>query len=295
MQLHALDNQHAVVFAGQAAKQTDYICIECAQLVRLRGGMHRQPHFYHLRPNISCTLHGKSMTHLMLQNHLQQLLPAGEAQLECRFEEIGRIADVVWAKHRLVFEIQCSPISAEEILSRNADYAAAGFQVVWVLHDKRFNQWRLSGAEHALADRPHYFTDMNGLGKGQIYEQLSVNIKGIRKMRLPKLPVDLSAPQRGDFADADIFPRLIQRKIQTCPVSFAGDTIDQCMAYAKEDEQQSDYIQSIFAAEARWHSALAAEDFLSLPISTSIKVLCQRCLVEPYLAVLRLLLEKACK
>ncbi len=105
MQLCALDSKNALIFADKAQKQTDYICSKCDQKVRLRSGMHRHAHFFHITPNRSCRLNGKGMEHIMVQRHLIELLPEGEAELECRFSEIGRIGDVAWHSAKLIFEI----------------------------------------------------------------------------------------------------------------------------------------------------------------------------------------------
>jgi competence protein CoiA len=299
MQLYAKESQNSLIFATKALKHVDYTCIECSQTVRLRSGIHRQPHFYHLRPNESCNQHGKSMTHLMLQCHLQTLLPINEAQLECRFASINRIADVAWHAKKIIFEIQCSPITATEVLARNADYLSLGFQVIWILHDSRFNQWRMSAAEHALEEHPYYFTNMNSEGKGIIYEQLAINHQGIRKERAIQQLVNLASPQEpwniSIDLDSTLIPKMALKRIQPYQIYFEGDAAHHCIKHFTEENSLTPYLESLNEIELRWLHLFDTETLSSMPLTNFLKLFCKRLLIEPYCAVMRLLLEKACK
>jgi competence protein CoiA len=190
MQLYALEDT-APIFADRAEKQKDYTCPECGLIVRLRGGDHRQNHFYHLKEERPCRQKGKSMAHLQAQLFIQRNLGAA---LEVRFPEIQRIADVVWEEHKIIFEIQCSPISGAEIMRRNEDYKKIGYEVVWILHDKRFNQTRHSAAEYVLKEHSHYFTNFDAQGNGGFYDQFDV-IRGARRLeKLRPLRISLEKP-----------------------------------------------------------------------------------------------------
>lgn len=222
--MFASDDSGQLIAARLAKKQTDYSCLECRGPVRLRKGKHRQPHFFHLSHNRLCRQSGKSQIHLCIQQHLQEILPHDEVILECRFPKISRIADVVWLRRRLVFEVQCSPISQEEVLARNRDYKSEGFQVVWILHERRFNQWRMTAAEEALQKSPCYFTNFTAAGKGIIYDQAS-KVHGGRRRRLsPCLKVDLSVPQ-AVLKRKTPYP-LVNQRLDSWPVSFQGDLLD---------------------------------------------------------------------
>ncbi len=194
MQLYALDSHEQVVIAALAAKGKTYFCPECRSPLRVRAGSRRQPHFFHLSHNRRCRQSGKSVVHLRIQQKLSELLPAGEAVLECRFAAISRIADIAWLPKRLVFEVQCSPITAEEIARRNRDYLSEGFQTVWILHDRRFNRKRASAAEHYLINSPGYFTNIDERGEGMIYDQCAPIFKGIRRRLSPPVAVNLAKP-----------------------------------------------------------------------------------------------------
>ncbi len=258
MQLFAIDKQGQLVAAGQAESQADYRCIECDGIIRRRSGPHRQPHFFHLRESHSCFLSGKGMAHLQIQCRLWQLLPKGECQLEHRFSAIGRIADVAWLPQRLIFEVQCSPISPEEIAARNRDYASVGFQVVWILHDSQYNKRRVSAAEQLLSDRIHYFSNMNAEGQGEIYDQFDLKKEGRRIIKMGKLNVNLSEPK--ERSDSYLRP--------AWPLHFAGDLLDQ-------------------ANETYLQEALAIQRSLHPPF--------YRRLMRPFKLILQILLERACR
>ncbi len=227
MHLFALDSTGSITRAKKASKQQDYYCLECHGIVRRRSGIHRTPHFFHLKPAEFCRQQGKSIFHLQAQCLLQSLLPPGEAQLEYSFPSIKRVADVAWLDKGIIFEVQCSPISPEEIQERQINYHSLGFTVVWILHDRRFNQWRLSSAEDFLQSFPHYFTNIDADGKGFIYDQFQIIKNGLRKKRGEPLKI---APARPIFLDQNSLKKikgtsssLISNRLLKWPLYFEGD------------------------------------------------------------------------
>jgi competence protein CoiA len=188
MQLYALDSSIPVL-AEHAQKGKDYTCPECGSPVRVRGGPARQTHFYHLALLKQCRQHEKSQEHIQLQ--LKLLSQLKSALIECPFSAVDRIADVAWVPKKLVFEIQCSPISLEEVQGRILDYNRAGYGVIWILHDKQFNQKRLSAAENFLRTVPCYFTNIDKMGEGIVYDQFEVLKSGQRPFKGPPLTVNV--------------------------------------------------------------------------------------------------------
>lgn len=225
MQLYAQDQNGILVLAHNAMPKKNYKCLECESIVRARKGNFRKAHFYHLNAKTACSLQGKSLTHLAIQHYLFDLLPDGEVELEKRFSSINRIADVVWLKHNLIFEVQCSFIDEQEVLSRNRDYASIGYEVIWILHDKRYNKWRHSLAERALENKPHYFTNMNQHGKGMIYDQFEIIQNGLRKIRFASLPVDLSQPCKVNHTKS-IHLAMLKKRLEW-QWSFEGDLLSE--------------------------------------------------------------------
>lgn len=275
MQLCAYDLKKNLIFSSKAKKHFDYFCLECGQKVRLRSGEHRQPHFYHLNPNIHCKQDGKGIVHLMIQYHFQNILTPEKCSLEYRFPSISRIADVVWHENNLVFEIQCAAISFAEVEQRNRDYASLGYQVVWILHDNRYNGMRVSAAEGYLQDHPHYYTNMDANGEGIIYDQFAMIHLGKRVKRLIKLPVDILTPKKWDPQKQKAgYPKEFLNKRQKWPLHFKGDCVD----LAEESE--------IYEQLNSWHQEERTKEVLSWY---------DKWVVHPYKALLHLFVERSCK
>lgn len=222
MQLFALDESQKLIFVDHAQKHQSYQCLECYGTVRVRGGSHRQRHFYHTDHQRICRQSGKSMTHLQVQYWVQKTLPSGECQLEVRFSEINRIADVVWFPKKIIFEIQCSPITAEEVKERNKNYHTLGYQVVWILHDKRYNQWRFSAAEKYLRAHPHYFTNIDSNGEGYVYDQYDLEKEGFRSFVSRSFPISLDTPK------VPVISSLSHLQHRSWKIHFEGDFFDYC-------------------------------------------------------------------
>lgn len=289
MQLYALDREKKLIFAGDALKQTDYFCLECESPVRRRGGLHRKDHFYHLEALRDCRQNGKTLEHLNVQFFCLQALPQGECVLEKRFPDINRIADVVWEPKKLIFEIQCSPISSNEVYERNQDYKKIGYEVVWILHDKRFNQKRLSGAEHFLYSSPHYFTNMTEEGKGEIYDQFSLIDRGLRLNRLKPLPIDIRQPKLVAYRtgnDHDVGLQLVRNRLQKSRLYFSNDLIDR---YFNQENKKDAYIAE---AEKSEKEIVRAK---SKTVFEMIKMAVFQFIIKPYQLMLQFFLERACK
>ena len=188
MQLVALDDGTPVL-AVNAEKSKDYTCPECLSSVRARGGPSRQIHFYHLSLPKHCRQHEKSQEHIQAQLKLLRAIGPAHAEMECPFPSIRRIADVAWSSKKLVFEIQCSPISLEEAKGRVKDYASMGYDVVWILHEKKFNQKNLSASEKYLREVPCYFTNIDKTGDGIVYDQFEVILEHQRRFKGPPLVI----------------------------------------------------------------------------------------------------------
>jgi competence protein CoiA len=189
MNLYALDDT-TPISAAKAGKGKNYLCPECRSSVRVRSGPSRQTHFYHLARPKQCRQHQKSLEHLQLQHHLLEAI--GDANLENPFPEIGRIADVAWHQRKIIFEIQCSPIDVKEAQERNRDYKSLGYEVIWILHDKKFNRNSVSAAEAFLRSSGCYFSNMNKIGEGIIYDQFEIIKRGRRLIKGPPLQVAIA-------------------------------------------------------------------------------------------------------
>jgi len=213
MQFIALDPEGRRILAFEAKKKIDYLCPECNSFVRLRKGAHVKAHFYHFRGRRPCQRRKKTLAHLNNQLYVVDQLPQGEAVLEHPFPTIGRIADVFWPAQKIVFEVQISSMTAEEAEAREKDYESLGFDLVWILHDTRYNKRRLTYAEQFFRTRNAYFTSIRTRGIGQIYDQVEVIRSGVRCFKGARLPIAVSHPYR-----------MLEKGNRT--IGFRGDLID---------------------------------------------------------------------
>ncbi|PJD96319.1 MAG: hypothetical protein CK425_06410 [Parachlamydia sp.] len=290
MQLFALDEKRKLVPAGYASRQCDYHCLECGGIVRVRAGGHRRLHFYHLQSAIDCSLHQKSMEHLQVQSYLFAILPSEDCALEQPFAAVKRIADVVWFSRRLIYEVQCSPITALEVQARNEDYQKCGYQVVWILHERTFNQRRLSAAEKFLLDSPHYFTNIDKEGKGIIYDYFALVEANRRIQRLASCAVHLNQPGIYPTLPLAIPFREVAKRAQNWKLYFAGDLFD--LFYKKESYPHLElYFAEIYRIEQQ---SLAKALPRAKPVNKFYALL-NRWLIQPYLLLLQIFLEKYCR
>lgn len=223
MQLFALNEEKSLTAASQAFKQKDYFCLECQQVVRVRQGIERIAHFYHVGSKGVCFLSGKTMEHMQVQLAIQKRLVDQECILEKRFPEINRIADVSWENQKIIFEVQCSPITADEIANRNSDYESIGYRVVWILHDSRYNKKKLTAIEYFLQPKDYYFTNIDVNGNGLIYDQLDFIFEGVREEVDGPLEIDVGQPLKiGKNVKG---PKLIEHKLKR-GLYFSNDLID---------------------------------------------------------------------
>lgn len=212
MQVHAFDGKEAIS-AADAQRGTDYICPECLSAVRLRGGRYRSLHFFHINKNRDCRQAQKGVIHLKLQQRLASFFE--DAVLEVPFPSIGRIADVACKSSKIVYEIQYSPMSIQEAQSRISDYTAVGYTVIWILHDHTFNKRRLSPVEQFLRAHPCYYSNINELGDGVIYDQLHGS--------KTRSPVDLK--KRFLLPDHK-WPKELENRGRSWPFYHAGDLLN---------------------------------------------------------------------
>lgn len=225
MLLIAKNSSDELVAAHLANRTESYTCLECSTPLRLRGGRHRRLHFYHTSKQRPCRQQGKSATHLAVQTTILKRLPAHEAMLEHPFPEIGRICDLYWEREKIAFEVQCSPISRDEVASRTADYHSLGIDVVWIFHERRFNRRRLSAAEEWLFNRSHYFTNINEQGAGVIYDQWARLQKGMRLDRTSRFAIRIDRPYRNPTISQE-WPQPLKGQAKHRTIRFEGDVID---------------------------------------------------------------------
>lgn len=157
MQTVACDISGRMTKASRALRGEKYFCLTCHQPVRRRKGLFRTPHFYHITQDTLCDPRKRSLLHRQIQDFIQQQFPDDPIQLEVPFPKIGRVADIVCPSRKLIFEVQCSPISRWEVQGRMEDYSEVGYQVVWVLLADRFYRRKPTEIEKLLIGSPYFF------------------------------------------------------------------------------------------------------------------------------------------
>lgn len=195
MQICALNDSGQLVPIQHARRGHSYCCLECGKEVRPRNSRWIQPHFFHIPSLFPCRQKEKTAVHLCIQKHLKKVIGEGLA-LEVPFRSISRIADAVWESEKIVFEVQVSPMSADEMRGRVADYRSQGYETVWILSDKLYNRPRLSAMEEALKSIPHYYSNIDSHGQGIVYDQWAVSSAGLRKKRGALFPIIVNEVRR---------------------------------------------------------------------------------------------------
>lgn len=168
--------------------------------------------------------------HRSIQNYIIRALPKGEAYIEYRLN--NHVADVLWLREKIVFEVQCSLISFEEMTKRYNDYESMGFILVWILHTKSYNKKYVTRAERYMRTKTCYYTNLSVFGRGIIFDQFEMIQNNQRKMRSPPLRVDLSLPlsKSGNkisfIGDRSCYPNGFESAFPREKVSFIDKAID---------------------------------------------------------------------
>lgn len=232
MALYASDGDD-YIFAADAKSGGSYRCLECRSPVKARRGRNRIPHFYHLQRAPRCHLHSKSEDHLILQLQIQKIIPDQTAQIERPFFQIHRIADLLWEKEKIAFEIQCSPLDLSEAENRVIDYGKIGYSVVWLLDDRIFNKRFVRASEEFLRTQACYFFTFQRAGLSYFYDQMEIVIANKRLKKSSSIKVDLSKPSEIPFLEwpSELPSQILGRTSQT-GLYFQGDLVYQAIQAA---------------------------------------------------------------
>lgn len=244
-QLFALNTEKNLVAARQAQPRKDYICPECFSPVRVRKGVKMRDHFFHLHSMEGCSQKNKSETHLLLQLEIKKIFNDHEVFLEHPFPEISRISDVCIPEQKIIFEVQCSPICRQEAAARTFEYRSCGFDVIWILHDKRYGQQKAKKFELFLHDFPHYFTNFSPDCGGIIYDIASVFHKGRRVILSDPLEVDISKIRRLK-PETPRYPQAAKKRLKNWPLFLENDLL-----FHLFKQPSGPLIQRLFAYENR--------------------------------------------
>jgi competence protein CoiA len=285
MSLYAYEDD-ILVYAVEAELRRTYACAGCRGRVRVRKGAARVPHFYHLSRSPSCRLYSKSEDHLLAQLFLQKHLPTGETFLEKPFPDILRVADIVWEPRKIVFEIQCSLLSAKEAEHRMKDYKTAGYQVVWILDDRIFNRRRVRAVEKLIRLTPCYYATLRR-ETPVFYDQFEIFYLETRIKKGHSLKVRIDRPYiLPSFSwEEERFPSQILKKTANANLYFQGDLIHR--ALLSEIIPAFAFSMENFRALERMSEAQAKRE------ASVFKKIFTKLVLEPLGLLLLFLLEKA--
>ena len=205
--------------------------------------------------------------------------------MEYRLPQINRIADIAWIPQKIVFEIQCASITAEEVMGRNASYASIGYDVVWILHTNRYNKARVTSAEDILQSHAHYYTDINTQGKGSIFDHFAVIEGGRRVWRFPTHSIEVTRPyschEKKVLLKNDI-PKRFSGRYHSWTRGFDNDYLDVLL---KKETVLTDLFQRLHLESGRHN-----EDG---SLMNQLIQYTKKWIVYPYQVVFRHILEKA--
>jgi competence protein CoiA len=210
MALYAVDDDD-LIYAGYAETGKIYWCMDCFAPVKRRAGKRAFPHFYHLKASPNCRLYSKTQDHLLAQVQLQKSFPPNVLQMEKPFIQINRVADLLWEKEKIVFEIQCSPITEKEVEKRMFDYHSIGYDVIWLLDDKRYNKRLLRPAEKSLRKQACYYISIKQGLFSEVYDQFEVFAEDVRVKKSKQMTLDLQKVRNKPKVQFDekLFPKQV--------------------------------------------------------------------------------------
>jgi competence CoiA-like predicted nuclease len=138
----ALDPRANVVEAGDAQRRSEHLCPGCHDVVILKRGPKRTPHFAHY-PFADCFLAFESYDHLrakvMLLKRFRSLGLQAWVEVPLRPDRRVDLAVVLESGRRLAIEVQASAISVDEMKARIADHRRHGYAATgWVFTRNRY-------------------------------------------------------------------------------------------------------------------------------------------------------------
>ena len=173
----ALDASGDLALACSASSKNRYFCPECLAPVRACRGFFRKPYFSHHLLSSNCRKQvSKSQTHRWIQEAIQQEL-GPSCHSEYFFRQIGRVADLFWEERGIIFEVQCSSITPEEVAARDRDYRSVGFCLIWILHTRLYDKAWASDAEKLMRKKGAYYTAMRVGSQLLIYDRVFPGVK----------------------------------------------------------------------------------------------------------------------
>ncbi len=277
MALYAVDDDD-LIYAGHAEPGKIYWCLDCFGPVKRRRGKNWFPHFYHLKSAPQCRLYSKTDDHLLAQIQLQKLFPVGVIEMERPFLKINRVADLCWESQKIIFEIQCSPVTEKEAEMRFSDYGSIGYDVIWLLDDKRYNKRVIRPAEDFLRRHCTYYMSVRQGLTSKYYDQFEIFAEGQRVRRGKQMPIDLRNVRRCS-------------KRNFCPDHFPKQVIDLAGKIYCRGDRLDRALKNQILAMHKWRGLEIHFAKISKKPSRW-RIWLRRYITTPYIALLKKLISK---
>lgn len=215
-------NHGRVTWARDANRQEKYCCPECQQRLILHQGKVKLAHFAHPAHSKCVMSEGETYEHLLGKQQIFEW--ARKLQLNPEIEryqnEIHQRADILLDHHQgpIAIEFQCSPLSLERHLERNAGYRQVGWRYYWILgspYQRKLSRVKQAQFIHYLAG--NYCLLYWDVNKQQLikrfFQPTRANLSWQRQLK------DLSG--RHD-------PEIIEVQRQACQLGYR---LEQCPAF----------------------------------------------------------------
>jgi hypothetical protein len=166
--------------------------------------------------------HINNHLHLMVQFKIRKLLDKTDVFLEHYFK--NHRADVYWQSEKIVFEVQCSPISLKEAKKRSKDFEDLNIHLVWILHQKTFNKIHMSPSEEYLVkNKTVFYTNISQNGEGIIFDQEHALCFDQRVVKSPPVEIDIASPLFTKYKKTLLFKNSINclplyRRVRSYPL-----------------------------------------------------------------------------
>jgi competence protein CoiA len=130
--LYGKTKQGTIEHAANATKCSNYYCPLCCQKLMLKQGKYKRTHFAHFE--ISCTHKEESYVHYHAKYSLGRAIKdlGMVVQIEPYLKACHQIPDIL-INNKIILEIQCSPITVEQLQTRTSAYNKLGYIVIWII------------------------------------------------------------------------------------------------------------------------------------------------------------------
>lgn len=129
------------IIATRELERVDYICPHCKEIVRIKKGLIKIPHFAH-KSLSDCGGEPETELHVKMKLQIAEILGLSLENLEIshKYKDSRVISDVYDPKTNIAYEIQCNSLSLAEMEKRWKKYEELGMNQVWIFKQNDFEK-----------------------------------------------------------------------------------------------------------------------------------------------------------